>query len=216
MVEWPGWPLANNKYGAEFDEDARIRMIIGSRKLIPYIIKYRKSLGHSLLEIGPFFNPLLKHEELCDLLENRAITFLENDPMAISWLAQHYQCRILDIDMNSEIFPQDLNEQINREATGYRNTFNTVIISQALNYIDHLHLLRSLLPLLEPGGLLLINNVINYGIPALFSPKRPRSNRSIIEAAIESGYSILERNTIPKHFANEPQRRMILILTKPS
>jgi len=214
VVEWPGWSLSDNKYGAEFDKEARIRMVIGSRKLIPYILKYRHGLGDSLLEIGPFFNPLLRFSGLREFLaEDASVTFLENDPNAVAWLRRNHPCRILEIDMNSASFTDDLQTKLASETPGYANSFNTIIISQVLNYIDHSLLFRSLFQVLRPGGLLFINNVINYGIPPLFSPKRPRSNKEIIKTAMETGYTVLERNTIPKHFKNEPQRRLIVVLS---
>lgn len=213
MVDWPGWPLTGNKFGNEFDRDARIRMILGSRKLIPYLVKFGEQLGNSLLEIGPFFNPLLRHGVVKEMMEEETFTtFLENDPSAIEWLSKNFLCRILDLDMNASSFGSDLAGQL--ECSDHcPNSFSSVVISQVLNYVDHEHLLRILYPLLKPGGLIFINNVINYGIPVLFSKKRPRSNKAIVKSIEEIGYTVLEKVVIPRQFKNEPQGRLILVIS---
>jgi hypothetical protein len=213
MVDWPGWSLAENKYGDEFDGDARIRMVVGGRKLIPYLLKYGKYLGDSLLEIGPFFNPLLRVRVVKEVLtEEASVTFLENDPSAIKWLNANFFCRVLDLDMNSPSFQSDLARQLDAYGV-YPNSFNTVILSQVLNYVDHNQLLKVLYPILRPGGLMFINNVINYGIPVLFSKKRPKSNKEIIKSIEGIGYTILEKAVIPRQFQNEPQGRLILVIS---
>lgn len=212
-VDWPGWPLYNNPYGDEFDHDARIRMIQGSRKLIPYILQYKHQLRHSLLEIGPFFNPLLKNEEVIGHIpENSFFTFLENDPHAVSWLHKQYACRILNMDMNHPSFNRTLKRSLTN--SGYADSFNVIILSQVLNYVNPRNLLRSLYPYLRPGGLVFINNVVDYGIPQLFSEKRPATNDDIKQAAVKAGFGILEERIVPKEFKKEPVARLVLVLSK--
>ena len=61
-LDWPGWRLADNPFGREFDFEGRKRMILGSAKLLPYLSNIKKESGKSILEIGPFFNPLVTPE----------------------------------------------------------------------------------------------------------------------------------------------------------
>jgi hypothetical protein len=214
-VDWPGWSLTENKYGTEFDGEARIRMVVGSRKLIPYLVKFGGNLGDSLLEIGPFFNPLLRHSVVKEMMSEEAFTtFLENDPSAVEWLSKNFFCRILDLDMNGSSFIRNLAGQLERSDI-YPDYFSTVVISQVLNYVDYNQLLRTLYPILRPGGLVFINNVINYGIPVLFSKKRPKSNKDIVKCIEEIGYTTLEKVVIPRQFKNEPQGRLILVISVP-
>lgn len=209
-VEWSGWPLADNRFGEEFDRDARIRMIMGGRRLIPYLLKNRKHLNGNLLEIGPFFTPLLYSPELREVLPASAnITFLENDSDAVQWLQHHGSCRLLNLDMNAAYFARDLQAQVNGEV------FDSVIISQVLNYVDYKNLLVELFTLIRTGGHLFINNVCDYGLPVLFSGKRPSDNESVVAASFAAGFKIKEQHVIPRYFRKEPADRLILVLQRP-
>lgn len=213
IIEWPGWKLADNKYGDEFDRDARIRMIRGSRKLIPFIQKYSWSLQLSLLEIGPFFNPLLTCKELANTTAPKTLlSFVENDPFAVSWLMNNDHT-VFNVDLNSPALKNNLLRQIT--AHRHDTSFNAIILSQVLNYVSPAELFHALFPFLNNNGLLFINNVINYGIPQLFSKQRPTSNDDIIKALQQNGYIILECAVIPKEFEKEPEGRLIVVASKP-
>ncbi|MCF6402532.1 class I SAM-dependent methyltransferase [Chitinophaga filiformis] len=210
MVEWSGWPLTDNRFGEEFDRDARIRMVMGGRRLIPYLLKNRRQLKGDILEIGPFFTPLLYSPELREVLPASAsITFLENDRDALQWLRDQGACRLLNLDMNAVSFAEDLQQQLAGEV------FDNIIISQVLNYVDYKSLLAELFTLVKSGGHLFINNVCDYGLPILFSGKRPSDNESVIAASLAAGFSIKEQRVIPKYFRKEPADRLILVLQRP-
>lgn len=210
MVEWSGWPLTDNRFGEEFDRDARIRMVMGGRRLIPYLLKNRKYLQGDLLEIGPFFTPLLYSPELREVLPlSAAVTFLENDPDALQWLQEQGSCRLLNLDMNAASFARELQQQLAGEV------FDNIIISQVLNYVDYKSLLAELFVLVRPGGHLFINNVCDYGLPVLFSGKRPSDNEAVITASLAAGFSVKEQHVIPKYFRKEPADRLILVLQRP-
>lgn len=206
-VEWPGWPLSGNVYGDEFDEAARIRMILGSRKLIPYMLKYKSAFQRAILEIGPFFNPLLKQEALLShIATSHTTTFIENDPHAVKWLRANYDSKVIDIDLNHISGDSAL--------LGDVALFDVIVISQVMNYVDHRLLLACIYPVLSRGGLIFINNVINYGIPVLFSDKRPVSDHDIVAAAAQQGFAVLESQLLPRQFEQEPADRLVLVLSK--
>ncbi|MBL7747011.1 MAG: hypothetical protein JNM19_06260 [Chitinophagaceae bacterium] len=214
-VDWPGWSLLSNQFGDEFDEAARVRMIIGGKRLIPFIAKHKARLGKSFLEIGPFFNPVVLSRELSDVISvNSFILFLENDPFAIDWLKLNFNANVISLDINDPAFSNALATSMFNEGVDTKNLLDCVLISQVLNYIDFRMLLETVYTLMKPGGLLFINNVIDYGIPPLFSPGRPRSNEDLEEGAINKGFKIVEKEIIPRRFRKETNDRLILVLEK--
>ena len=208
--DWPGWPLSENEFGEEFDLQARRRMVAGSRKLIPYLLKYKHKLAGSICEVGPFFIPLVNQEEvLAEFTPTTHITFLENDKFAISFLKKNINCEVIYVDLNS---PSNF---LNAEKNDALNTlFDVIIISQVLNYVDYLTLLNHLYNFLAADGLIFINNSVNYGIPELFSKKRPGSNSGMVKALAASRYKIIEKALLPKEFKEEFFKRLVLILGK--
>lgn len=214
-IEWPGWPLDNNKYGNDFDAEARIRMIETGRKLLPYL---QDNAGPSLknyLEIGPFFTPILFTHELKKLLPiDKQVSFLENDQNVIDWLTWKFDSNILKIDINAKTFAVELKEKMNSQFGVYENYYDVITISQIVNYIDYKSLLKNIYPCLKSGGKIFINNVVDYGIPILFSKKRPKSNQEIINTAVSLDYEITLQEELSKTFTEEPHKRLILILKK--
>lgn len=211
---WPGWQLSKNEYGEEFDLDARKRMVTGSRKLIPYLLKYKHKLAGSVCEIGPFFNPLVNHDEIsAELTPTTRVTFFENDKFAINYLKQTIDCVIIDVDLNSPANFLNIEDHKGLDNEGV-HLFDIIIMSQVLNYVDYLSLLNQLYNFLADDGLIFINNSVNYGIPELFSKKRPKSNRGMMKTIGADRYEILEQALLPKEFATELYKRLILILAK--
>jgi hypothetical protein len=210
--------LSENPYGDEFDEPARKRMVIGGRRLIPFLTKNSHLLGKFLLEVGPFFNPLLLSDEVKEVLPaSTEVAFLENDPYAIDWLRLKGQANIFNINISDSAFRSRIEHHVSLMGTvfpDFNAKFDGILISQVMNYVDYRFLLESLYPLLNKNGLLFINNVVDYGIPVLFSDKRPGSNQDIVRAAVNCGFSIQEEAVIPRHFSKEGHDRLILVLTK--
>lgn len=211
-VEWPGWPLSENQFGDEFDEDARIRMIRGAQKTIPFILKHKHKFQNQLLEIGPFFNPLLKSTELeSGISKSSNIVFLENDPYAAKWLEYNHNCCVIKTNINSPTFEDDfINELLCEKHT---LKFDLIIISQVLNYVDSYRLLKYMYSFLKHDGFIFINNVCNYGIPQLFSANRFKSNNDLIKACRDIGYSVVEHHFLPLD-VREPEERLILVLSQ--
>lgn len=184
---WPGWPLHVNAHGDEFDLAARQRMVEGGRLTLRSLARYARTLGDSVLEIGPFFNPLLVPvaTDPRSLLERDAcVTYWENDPHAAAWLRQTLGAEVVDLDLHAAFAS-------NADYLSL-GSYTAVVASQVLNYVDHRKFLRLAAKLLSSGGLLFINNVLDYGLPALFSPNRPRSNEELSCALIASGFVCLE------------------------
>ncbi|WP_268847133.1 hypothetical protein [Flavobacterium aestivum] len=214
-LEWPGWSLENNKYGEDFDAEARVRMIETGRKLLPYLLDYIPDSSKNYLEIGPFFTPILFSDEITDTLrKDRQVSFLENDKNVISWLTDRFDCSVLNLDINATTFSDELKQEMMTQFGVHENFYDVITISQIVNYIDYKLLLKNIYPFLNTGGYIFINNVVDYGIPVLFSEKRPKSNQEIINAAIALGYKVKLQEELSKTFNEEPHYRLILILTK--
>ncbi len=215
VVSWPGWSLKENKFGKEFDAEARVRMIVTGRKILPYLLENSYNLGKKYLEIGPFFTPIIFSEEFPDeVIENLEISFLENDINVIEWLDNTFKCNILDLNMNSESFTDHLKLKMKEAFNAHANYYDSVVISQIINYVDYKELFKSIFSILDHNGLVFVNNVVEYGIPVLFSEKRPKSNQEVIETAEAIGYKVKCQEELPKAFSSEPYSRLILILTK--
>jgi len=216
-TEWPGWPLSENKYGHEFDEPARLRMIAGGKVLIRYIKKHLPLMTGPVLEVGPFFNPLLLDEEVRGAFESEdQFYFLENDEFAVDWINNRTGSgKVLDLDMNHSSFDKAFYEAVFTNEARVKPFFNSILISQVLNYVNYEKILSIFYPVLRSKGMLFINNVINFGIPQLFSDKRPRSNNEIVETALKIGYAIDTFELVPKQFEKEPEDRLILLLSRP-
>jgi len=212
-VDWPGWELSENKFGDEFDRAARIRMIVGSRQLLPFLFKHISALTGSILEIGPFFNPLLTCSELNHKLPPDVnLTFLENDPHALQYLTDKGR-KVLDIDLNGKDVKLKFKEEFRRCNFESAHKFNAIVLSQVLNYVDVYAIFALLKPFLATKGLLFINNVIDYGIPQLFSRNRPSSNDQIVQNVVTNGYVIYEEQCLAKIFEKEPDLRLIIVAT---
>ncbi len=214
-VDWPGWPLSGNPLGDEFDEAARIRMVLNGRRLLPYLKRYQAKLGTYLLEIGPFFNPLSMNPELRDsLLGKTSVLFLENDPHAVAWLEATHAADVMVLNMNESGFRDRLyGETLARTGTS-GPVLDSILISQVLNYVDFRQLFRDLSPIMKPGALLFINNAIDYGIPKLFSGKRPRTNDELCAVAEDMGFLTVEKDMIPNLTRDGNGERLILILSR--
>lgn len=214
-IEWPGWSLDNNKFGKDFDAAARIRMIETGRKLLPYLLDHANPTSKKYLEIGPFFTPILFSDELNDVLpKDKQVSFLENDQNVINWLTENFDCNILKLDINANSFPDELKQKMVKQFGIYENFYDAITISQIVNYVDYKLLLKNIFSCLKIGGKIFINNVIDYGIPELFSEKRPTSNQEIINVALSLGYKIEFQEELPRTFGEEPHPRLILILSK--
>ena len=217
-VDWPGWPVHANEFGEEFDRDARIRMVMGGQKLLPYIEKYYCQSNKYLLEIGPFFNPLSFHDSISSLRsEETTVVFLENDLHALAWLNNNFRSKLFDIDIRHPDFKTTLEhniEKLKRSDPEFAGLFDFMIISQVLNYVDFKDLFKALYTILNVGGFILINNVLEYGIPVLFNPARPRNNNELVDAAVAAGFSVAEKHLLEPEFIREPDRRLVLVLTK--
>lgn len=214
-LEWPGWPLSNNPFGDEFDAAARVRMIANGRRLAPYILGHKARLGPSWLEIGPFFNPLSLLPELGPLHgAGDSLMFLENDPHAVAWLREKHQATVLALNMNDAAFFEAFKSAVFERTGSPFPTFDVLLISQVLNYVDFRKLLSQLYPCSKPGALVFINDAPDYGIPQLFSASRPANNDEIVAAVSSAGFSIVEKAYVPNLDRRGNVERLIVVARK--
>ena len=193
--EWEGWPLERCGYDGEFDSAARHRMVEGGRALRRHLRRHRGQTGKLILEIGPFFNPLATQE----LFPGATIFYWDNDPNVLRWLktegSKHaIPCDLSEVDDPSFLAPTGARL---RELTGADRNFDTILVSQVFNYTDYRALLRVLPGILEPEGILFVNNVVDYGLPIHFSEHQPESIEATLAAIERSGFHLVAHEIIP-------------------
>jgi hypothetical protein len=191
IERWAGWETAHASFGGEFDGCARRRMIEGASKLRPYLTKYWPTIGRVLVEVGPFFNPLIEPRALS---AEQALLYWENDEHACRWLS-----RAADHRVHTMCCDVTTMESADFEISAYpricgstQYAIDAVVCSQVLNYIDSRRFFQNLSSRVATGGLLFINNVVDYGLPTLFSHQRPTSIDDTIESMGAAGFELVE------------------------
>jgi hypothetical protein len=174
-------------------------------------------MGNVILEIGPFFIPLLSPKEFPDT----KIFFLENDYHVLRHIKNTFLkeevypifCDLNKIDGNYLLkFKLELKKhfiKLNLKKT----SFDSVIISQVFNYIDYKLFLMVLKEFIKKDALVFINNVVDYGLPKFFSEKRPKSILETIRIVKETGYDILEKKILESpNKKHQKNKRLILVV----
>jgi len=214
--DWPGWSLEANPFGENFDLAARKRMIKGSRILLPLIKKHSKKIGNPVLEVGPFFRPLVTPK----LFPEKKIFYWENDRYVIEYLKKKYKEKhIFPIycDLNklegASLLKLKVQTLIEMKMKGIKSEkFDSVVVSHVFNYIDYKLFLFIIKDFMKPKGLIFLNNVVDYGLPHYFSDKRPKSIPEILKSLKEAGFEIIEKRILdspfPKHQKN---KRLVLV-----
>lgn len=215
--EWPGWPLKDDPHGKEFDLEAIKRMIAGSESLLPFIYKYKNDVCDTILEVGPFFNPLISTKNF----PNKNICYWENDRHVLQWLPKFNNselikpiyCDLKEIEGDSLITLKQETFKYFKEINNVKNKFDCVVISQVLNYVDYKLFLVILKSFVKKDGLIFINNVVNHGLADYFSEKRPRSIKETIETLDDIGYEIIEKDIIKTPYIKTQKKdRLILVI----
>jgi hypothetical protein len=204
---WPGWPLDRWLRGDVFDIGARTRMVQGSRVLLPFIESHVARLGQRILEVGPFFHPLVTLERF----PGRQIVYWENDRHVLRWLrqtmkpSQAVHCNLRKLRSHS----------LSKRGQGRsRLLFDTVIASQVFNYLDPARFVRVLHGVLKEGGLLFVNNVVGYGLPSFFSPRRPRSAVETVRTLKDAGYEILEKHILDSPYPRYQRNKRLVCIAR--
>lgn len=215
---WPGWPLEDNPHGGEFDSAARKRMLAGGQMLVPFLDKYKKDMGGNILEIGPFFHPLITPEGF----PRANIFYWENDYHVLEYFNSKYKdmsvypihCDLNKIEGNSlmklKLETQKYFQSINLATI----SFDSVVLSHVLNYVDYKFLLLVLKEFIKLKGLVFINNVVDYGLPAFFSDQRPTSISDTIKAVEESGYKIVEKEIFKSSNKKHQKNKRLIIVAR--
>lgn len=207
-LDWPGWELKNNPHGEEFDAEARMRMIRGSEKLLLLLDKYKERLGDLLLELGPFFHPLLNPQRFA----GKKIFYWDNDHHVLDYLREKHQ-KENTVSLYCDL--DEIKEHSNRLAQACPGKFDSIVASHILNYIDYKPLLHEARRFLKKGGLFFINNSIDYGLPSFFSPQRPKSNEEILTVLRQLGFKIVEKMEIESENKRyQPNSRLLLAAQK--
>ena len=218
IFNWPGWPLDNNPFGEDFDLPARKRMLAGSQILFPFIKKQRKDIGNIILEIGPFFKPLITPKEF----PKAKIFFWENDYHVLKYLKSIYSkknvypifCDLDKMEKNSPLKP-NLKTKKQFQKIGLKTiSFDSVIVSHVFNYVDYKLFLTALKKFIKKDGLIFINNVVDYGLPAFFSERRPKSISETIKTVKKTGYDIIEKKIFESPDKKHPKNKRLILVAK--
>ena len=215
---WPGWPLDDNPYGEDFNLAGRKRMVMGSRMLLPFLKKYKKEMGSFILEVGPFFRPLITPK----YFPKAKIFFWENDYHVLRYIKNIYAdkniypifCDLNRIEGNSLL---KLKMETQKQFVGLglkKVSFDSVVVSHVLNYIDYKLFLIVLKELIKKDGLVFINNVVNYGLPTFFSERRPKSIPETIRTVKETGYEILEKKIFESPYKKHQKNKRLILVVK--
>lgn len=204
--DWLGWSISANEHGEEFNESARERMVTGGLELKKYVNKYLYDIGDSVLEVGPFFNPITKN--MGSNFTDKLVTYWENDPYVIQWL--HEQV----LPFNFKIKKRNLNA-LNNDGISLAEQFDAVIASQIFNYIDYNCFLKMIANAVHSNGLIFINNVVDYGLPKFFAENRPKSIEETIHSILLSGFEIVDYEILPTRNPEfQKDSRLLLVARK--
>lgn len=217
-LDWPGWPILDNPYGKDFDLDARKRMVDGSLKLLPFLNKYKNKMGKVILEVGPFFNPLVTPERF----PNKHIFYWENDHHVLQFLAKNYndnKTHAMFCDLNHIDGPSllKLKSQTLKhfKTLGYEEVkFDVIVASHVFNYIDYRLFLMVVKDFLKKDGLLFINNVVNYGLPDFFSEQRPKSIPETLQTIKQTGYVIIDKTILDSPYPKYQRNKRLLVVAR--
>ncbi|MBI2426530.1 MAG: hypothetical protein HYV34_01660 [Candidatus Kerfeldbacteria bacterium] len=215
--DWPGWPLESNPHGEDFDIAARKRMVLGSIMLLPYLRRYKKEMGKVILEVGPFFNPLVTPLEFPEVI----IFYWENDHHVLRYLKNRYQEQVYPIFCDLNKIEGDSLMRLKLETQRYcqrehlkKIAFDSVVISHVFNYIDYKLFLLVMKEFLKKDGLLFINNVVDYGLPAFFSERRPTAVSETLKAVKGSGYKILHKKMFDSSDSKHQKNRRLVVVAR--
>ncbi len=164
-------------------------MIKGNLQLQPFLEAYQDQIGQTILEVGPFFNPIIQPHDY----PGSQICYWENDPHVLQYLAGQFgqdKVHFIKHDINQTL-TDGCFEQLELFSQNKIEAINSVVVSQVFNYIDYEGFIEVVRKKLDRKGLLFLNNVIDYGLPMFFSDKRPKSIEETIITLENKGFEVL-------------------------
>jgi hypothetical protein len=167
-------------------------METSAQRLLPYMNAH--GLGHTVLELGPNRHPLITP----DRFDGRIVYVELNDP-CVQFLRDKFGDSVTVVKFNlhrawdagDNLLETSLAGSLDRD----QNTpvsFDSLIMSQIVNYVDFRALLQACVELLAVGGLLFFNNIMNEGGASLFHPRRPKTMEEFLECAVAIGFDPIE------------------------
>ena len=202
------------EYGKEFDDAAKGRMISGCRMLAPWLDETLSVAGRTCIEFGPFRNPLLEPKRM----PGASITYVDGDAQVIAELREMHRS-----NPSIKTFCADLNSPIplsvrllasEHQGPAVPLKFDVLVASQIINYIDYGKFLEEITKLASRDAFLFLNNVIDYGIPELFSKHRPKSDCEVIATLKRLGWTIERQVSVPSQFVQKEQPRLLVMAKK--
>jgi hypothetical protein len=195
-------------------------MVQGSKPLKAFLDRYKSLLGSVVLECGPYSNPLVvpavhsgTHIFYWDV-DVSALEELVKLPVARNTLvtAQHVDFRKLEKPEDAARFEGRVHRAYQKAGLGMKASFNSIVISSVLNYVDFQNFLSFVSRFQRPGDHIFIGNVIDWGIHDEMHPRRPFLNEDIPRVLKTLGYEIVEQDTTPRWF--QPHNNFRLVARK--
>jgi hypothetical protein len=189
-------------------------MRTGARRLLPYLGKH--VLGEQVLELGPNRHPLVTP----DMCAGR-IVYLEISDPCIQFLREEFgeSVTIVRFDLNEAWGAGDnvLRRHLSRALYGDSAnavSFDSVVMSQVVNYVDYRRLLHACAEMLRVDGLVFFNNIMSHGSERWFHSGRPKDIEEFLDSASKIGFEPIEVVTEPAGVADPRKLRHLAVLRR--
>lgn len=184
-------------FDGEDGRKAYNRMVAGSLELLPYLERFTK--GHKMMEVGPFYDPLLTKERF----PNAEITYVDRDKDVLKFLKDGgNNTKYFEFGVSKPIELVDLPEQ------------DVIVTSHIVNHIGLPDLVQILKLKLVKGGVLFMNESIDYG-GDLMHQDRPESIEHILIFLRKEGFEVLSYRIIPSiNLQFQPNPRVVIAAQK--
>lgn len=179
-------------------KEAFQRMAAGSLELMPYLQQY--VADGKVLEIGPFYNPLITQDRFPDV----APTYIDRDDGVLEYVGRNGAETVKFEYGKSD--PSELESLPEQDA---------IVTSHLLNYVNLADFLTIFKAHLKEGGYFFINEAIDYGGEEFLHEQRAKSNQEVLDTVRANGFRIVEHRIIPSpDLENQKNPRLVLVAQK--
>ncbi len=188
-----------------------------SAALTRYLRKYRDRLGAVLLECALHGRPLVVPAKNLDT----HIFYWGTDSASLEALRQLPRMRSTQLTIQQVSLPELANEEVAEDfarqvymkyrevGLGASPIFNTVVVSDVLNFVDAASFLPFIAKYQRHGDHIFIGNTIDLGSPDELHPGRPKSNEEIKNHLIRLGYEVLEESGSGQRLERHGEYRLV-------
>ncbi|MFA6474563.1 MAG: hypothetical protein WCV85_06890, partial [Patescibacteria group bacterium] len=142
----------------------------------------------------------------------------------LDWLRRHYAgqsvhavfCDLNTIKGQSLLTLKNETQRYFKKNRKGKIRFDAVIASHVLNYIDYKLFLLVMKEFLKKNGLLIVNNVQDYGLPTFFSDNRPKDIDETLTILKQTGYVVVYKRIVPSADIEHQKYPRLIIVAKNS